>query len=148
MRWFDIPVTCWNCCPVWVGHYSVILDRTACLLSFGRLAQTLPSFSCLFARMSWLQIELMWIDLFYFFLSFLRIICCFASAFFPPPPFLSTRSRWCGQITEVVRRILTSQYSSSTPPNWACPTNSPSHSVTSLRPTPAGLDTSTHSQVM
>lgn len=44
------------------------------------------------------------------------------------------------QTTQVVRRILTSQYWVFSP-NWICHSNIPPHTITSLRPTPAGLDT-------
>ncbi len=46
-----------------------------------------------------------------------------------------------------MRRILTSQYWVFSP-NWIFHSNPPSHTITSLRPTPAGLDTATQSRYM
>ena len=46
-----------------------------------------------------------------------------------------------------MRRILTSQYWVFSP-NWICHSNTPSHTITSLRPTPAGPDTATQSRYM
>lgn len=51
------------------------------------------------------------------------------------------------QTTRAVRRILTSLYWVFSP-NWICHSKPPPHTITSLRPTPAGRDATTQSRYM
>lgn len=72
-------------------------------------------------------------------LAFSMLTFCSTSTFPSSPLYYQT--------TQVVRRILTSQYWVFSP-NWICHSKPPLHTITSLRPIAAGPDTTTQSRYM